>query len=291
VLLQPLGHERRALGRPVVRELVCSYFSRRTIRKHRSASGCSGRSCKHSVGERAIHPIIAIWQQTRRIPIVLAMVPNPVEVGLIKSLPHPNENITGFTTFEYSIVGKWLEFLKAIGPGITRVGIMFNPEAYDRTLSPPQGTWLPWLSQFEAAAPSFAVEPVALRCRNLAEMRDALATFGAEQNHGLLIALDSFTVANYAHIVTLALQYRLPGCYPYRYFVTRGGLMSYGPNGADVFRHVASYVDRILRGAIPSDLPIQRPTKFELIINLKTATALGITIPPSIMVRADEVIE
>jgi len=238
----------------------------------------------------AIQPIIPIWQQTH-IPIVFAMAPDPVVVGLIQSLSHPDRTMTGFTSFEYAIVGKWLELLKAIAPRVRRVGIMFNPDGWDRTLSPPRGDWEEWLHPLEAFAPSFAIEATPVAVRNFAEMHEALADLGRGGDGGLLVATDPSTVGNYRSIVDLALQHRVPACYPYRYFAVAGGLMSYGPNGAAMFRQAAAYVDRILKGAHPSDLPIQRPNKFEFVVNLKTARAFGLEVPRPLLVRADEVIE
>jgi putative tryptophan/tyrosine transport system substrate-binding protein len=238
----------------------------------------------------SIQPIIPVWQQGR-IPIVFAMAVDPVVVGLIKSLSHPNQTMTGFTTFEYAIVGKWLELLKAIAPRVRTVGIIFNPHAWDRTLSPPRGDWKEWLLQAEAYAPSFAVEAVPVPVRNFTEMQQALAELGRRAEAGMLVALDPFTVGNYRHVVGLALQYQVPACYPYRYFATEGGLMSYGPDGAAMFRQAASYVDRILKGAYPGDLPIQQPNKFKFVLNLKTARVFGLDVPRPLLVRADEVIE
>lgn len=238
----------------------------------------------------AIQPVIPVWQQTH-IPIVFVMAPDPVVQGLIKSLSHPDQTMTGFTTFEYAIVGKWLQLLKAIAPRVTRVGLMFNPDAWDRTLSPQRGNWKEWLHEVEAFAPSFAVNAIPIPVRSFTEMQDALADLGAGRVGGLLVALDPFTVGNYRHVVGQALRHQLPACYPYRYFATEGGLMSYGPNGAAMFRQAASYVDRILKGANPGDLPIQSPNKFEFVLNLRTALALGLDVPRPLFVRADEVIE
>src|SRR5206468_2685513 len=162
-----------------------------------------------------------------------------------------------------SIIGKWLELLKAIAPGVKRVAIIFNPDAYYSYLPPPPGSY--WLSQLETVAPLFAVEPIAVPVRDLGEMERDLATIGRAPGSGILVATDTFTVGNYQHIVALAVRQRVPGCYPYRYFSTGGGLMSYGPNGVHVFRQAASYVDRILKGAKPAALPIQRPTTFEFV--------------------------
>jgi putative ABC transport system substrate-binding protein len=238
----------------------------------------------------ALSPIIAARLGNRSVPIVFAMVPNPVEQGLIKGLSRPDQNMTGFTSFEYSsTLGKWLELLKATAPHIARVGMLFNPDAYFTYLPPPPGSY--WLRQLEAAASSLAIEPVPLPIRDLAEMHGALTALGRPRDGGLLVANDVFIVAHYRQVVAFALEQHLAGCYPYRYFAAEGGLMSYGPNGAHVFHQAASYVDRILRGANPGDLPIQRPTTLELVINLKTAKALDLTVPPLMLARADEVIE
>src|SRR5215471_2356928 len=148
----------------------------------------------------SIQSIIAVWRQTRTIPIVFAMSPDPVDAGLIKSLSHPDETITGFMTFEYAIVGKWLELLKGIAPCVSRVGLMFNPDAYEKAFSPPRGNWMDWLRQLEAFAPSFAVDHVALPVRNFAETEDALAEFAHRPGGGLLVATDPFTVGNYQRL-------------------------------------------------------------------------------------------
>jgi putative ABC transport system substrate-binding protein len=231
-------------------------------------------------------PGIAVLRQFP-VPIVFAMVSNPVALGLMKSQSHPDENMTGFTSFDFpSIIGKWLELLKVIAPRVVRVAIVFNPDAY---LLPSAGSF--WLRPLEAIAPSFAAEPVAVPVHDVAEMQQAFAALARGPESGLLVATDAFTVGNYSNIVSLASQHFLPGCYPYRYFATEGGLMSYGPNGARVFRQAASYVDRILRGAKPVELPIQRPTTLELVINARTAKALGLMIPRNLAILADEVIE
>jgi putative ABC transport system substrate-binding protein len=225
------------------------------------------------------------WFKPVTIPIVYAMAHSWSlgPSGLITSLSHPSGNVTGFTTFEPSIVGKWLEFLKAIAPHVTRVGFMFNSDATP--------IWETWLRQFDAATSDFAVEPVTLNVHDLGQVQSGLVALGQESGSGLVIFPDTFTVANHPTIETLAMEQRIPACYPYRYFTTSGGLMSYGPNGAQVFRQAASYVDRILKGTNPGDLPIQQPNAFELVINLKTAKAMDLTVPPWLLARADEVIE
>jgi putative ABC transport system substrate-binding protein len=234
--------------------------------------------------------IMAAQQNDHTTPIVFANIPNPVEQGLIGSLSHPDLNMTGITGLDYpAIIGKWLELLKAIAPQLVRVGILFNPDAYFSYLPPPPGSY--WFRHLEAVASAFAVEPIAVPVHDLIEMQDALAAFAQEPGSGLLVATDIFTMGHYLNIISLAFQHRLPACYPYPFFSTGGGLMSYGPNGAEAFRQAASYVDRILCGANPRDLPIRRPTTLELTINLKTAKALGLSVPPLMLARADEVIE
>jgi putative tryptophan/tyrosine transport system substrate-binding protein len=232
----------------------------------------------------AIPAIIAVRQHTPTIPIVFAMMADPVGAGLMTSLSRPEDNVTGFTSFEYSIVGKWVELLKAIAPRLTRIALLFSPDASYR------GGFY-WLDHLNVAARSFAVEPITAPVRNLNEIRDAVARLGATQDCGMLVATDTFTSAHYRQITALATQRRVPGCYPFRYYATEGGLMSYGPDGFDEFRRAASYVDRIFRGSKPVDLPIQQPDKFELVINLRTAKAFGLDVPRPLLVRADEVIE
>jgi putative tryptophan/tyrosine transport system substrate-binding protein len=231
--------------------------------------------------------LISTFRQTgSAIPIVFAMGHTPilVELGLITSLSHPGGNMTGFTTFEPSIVGKWLELLTAVAPGTGRVGILFKPDAAKSFSAI-------WLHQAEVAASTLSIDAIAVRVDSFAEMTDTLATVGREPGTGLIVLPDMFTVANYPSIAALTAQHHIPACYPYRYFATHGGLMSYGPNGARVFRQAATYVDRVLRGANPGDLPIQQPNAFELVINLKTAKAMDLTVPAWLLARADEVIE
>jgi putative tryptophan/tyrosine transport system substrate-binding protein len=230
--------------------------------------------------------VTAAVRHTRTIPIVVAMVHSlsVTDPELIESLSHPGRNVTGFTTFEPIIVGKWLELLKAIAPDIKQVGLMFNPDAS-------QAYCETWLRQLEVFASPLAIGPSALRVLDLAELQGALAYLARRSDSGLLVVPDTFTVANYPSIVAQAQQNALPACYPYRYFATQGGLMSYGPNVPQAYRQIASYVDAILRGANPGDLPIQQPNTFELVINLKAANAMRVVVPPHLLARADEVIE
>jgi putative tryptophan/tyrosine transport system substrate-binding protein len=240
----------------------------------------------------SLQAILAVAQEDHSVPVVFAMVPDPVGSGLVKSLSHPGENLTGFTTFEPSIIGKWVELLKGVAPGVRRVGFVHNPNAYEKQVSPPRAMWWSqWLRELEAVAPSFSLETIALPVHDLTETRRAFAALSEEPGGSLLINVDPFTVGHHGALVALALQHRLPACYPYNYFAAEGGLMSYGPNGAGMFRQAATYVDRILRGASPGDLPIQQANAFELVINLRTADAMGLAVPPWMIARADGVIE
>jgi putative tryptophan/tyrosine transport system substrate-binding protein len=228
--------------------------------------------------------LAAVARETRAIPIVFVGSSDPVGGGFVASYARPGGNITGFTLFEPSMAGKWLAALKDVAPAIARVGIMANPET--ATL---QGTF--YLRAFEAAAATFMLEPITANVRSASDIETAIASLAQKPDSGLVVATDTFTTANGELIVTLAARHRLPAVYGFREFPTIGGLMSYGPNLIDAIRRSASYVDRILKGESPSALPVQASVKFELVINLKTAKALGLEIPPTLLARADEVIE
>jgi putative ABC transport system substrate-binding protein len=227
--------------------------------------------------------MIALQEHRHAIPIVFTQVTDPVGQGLVSNLAHPGGNLTGFTSFEFSIATKWLETLKQIAPRVTRVAVIFNPE----TAPFADLFWRP----LKAAAESFAVTPISAGVRNTDELERMADAFAREGNGGLVVLPDVSTTNHRALIVALAARHRLPAVYPFRFFAASGGLLSYGSDVADVFRRAASYVDRILRGTSPGDLPVQAPTKYELVINLKTAKALGLEVPPSLLARADEVIE
>jgi putative ABC transport system substrate-binding protein len=229
-------------------------------------------------------PVIrALRQATSSIPIVAAAVNDPVDQGFVSSLAHPGGNITGFTFIDFEMVGKWLEMLKEAAPGISRAVLMFNPNTSPH--------YYVYLRSFEAVPRLIAVEVTAAPVRDTAEAEEAIAKLGREPGGGLIVPPDAFTIAHDQLLVRLAQQHRVPSVYSYRTSVAQGGLMSYGPDPYDNFRRSASYVDRILKGAKPADLPVQQPTKFELAINLKTAKALGLQIPEKLLVLADEVIE
>ena len=223
-------------------------------------------------------PVVAsLKQATSTIPIVIAVVNDPIGQGFVASLARPSGNITGFAFVEFTMVGKWLELLKEMAPGVRRVALMFNPQT-----APYYAIYLhATLSGELAAAP----------VRDEAEVEAAIAAIAREPAGGLIAAADPFTRTHRALIMRLAQHHRLPAVYAFRQFVAEGGLMSYGPDTVDIVRRSASYVDRILKGATPADLPIQQPTKFELAINLKTAKSLGLDVPLFLQQRADEVIE
>ena len=224
--------------------------------------------------------VTAIQQDTDSVPIVFARVSDPVGAGVVSSLARPGGNATGFMVFEYSLSGKWLELLKEIAPHITRAAVL-------RDQTNPAG-----IAQFgamQALGPSLGVQVSAVNVRNGKEIESGIATLARSGNGGLIVT--GSAAAHYALIRKLAAQYKLPAIYVDRFSVADGGLISYGPDRADQFRRAASYVDRILKGEKPADLPVQAPTKYELVINLRTAKALGLTVPPTLLARADEVIE
>jgi ABC-type uncharacterized transport system substrate-binding protein len=221
-----------------------------------------------------------LHQVTRTVPIVFAAVADPVGGGFVESLARPGGNITGFELFEYSIGGKWLEHLMQMAHHVTRVAVL-----RDATQVSGGGQ----LGSIQSVAPSFGVELIPVGMRD--EIERAVVTFARVSNGGLIVTASGLAVAHRDLIVTLAARHKLPAIYWDRFYVTGGGLISYGPSSVDTFRRAASYVDRILKGEKPADLPVQAPTKYELVINLKTAKALGIEVPPMLLARADEVIE
>ncbi len=226
----------------------------------------------------------ALLKQTRTIPIVFAVVSDPVGDRFVESLPRPGGNVTGFTNVEASLTGKWLELLKEIAPGVKRVAFMFDPK-----LAAGGGTYYTRL--IKAAAPSFAVTPITAPVHNGIEIEQAITEFVRDPNGGLLVLPDATSNTHRGLIIALAARHRLPAIYSFRDIVGEGGLMSYGVDVADLFRRSAGYVDRILKGAKPAELPVQLPTKFNLVINLRTAKALGLDVSPLLQQRADEVIE
>jgi len=224
----------------------------------------------------------ALQRATRTIPIVFANAVDPVGMGFVASLARPGGNATGFTIFEFSMGGKWLELLKQIAPGITRAAVL-----RDASLASGAGEF----GAVQTVAPSFGVELHPVDVRDADEMDRAITAFASESNGGLIVTQNATAILHRKLIIALAARHRLPAIYAYSSFVTDGGLISYGPDSMDGYRRAASYVDRILNGAKPADLPVQAPVKYETVINLKTARALGLDVPPMVLARADEVIE
>jgi putative ABC transport system substrate-binding protein len=230
-------------------------------------------------GAAAVGPLL---QATRTVPVVFVNVADPVGAGFVDSLARPGGNATGFMAFEYSISGKWLELLREIAPGVTRVAVIRDPAT-------PTGP-----AQFgviQAVAPSLRAEVNPVNVRDAGEIERAVAAFARAADGGLILTASGLAYLHRDLIITLAARHKLPAVYFERSFVAAGGLISYGPDLVDPLQRAAGYVDRILKGEKPADLPVQAPTKYELVINLKTAKALGLTVPPSVLARADEVIE
>jgi putative ABC transport system substrate-binding protein len=224
----------------------------------------------------------AVRQRTLSIPIVFVQVPDPVAAGFVTNLARPDGNITGFASFEFSIGGRWLQVIRDCAPGVNRVAIVFDPA---------NPSWAAYLRTIEAVAPSFSMRLTPAGVRNVAEIETSITDFAREPNGALVVIPAPITTLLRESIIANAARHRLPTVYPYRFFVADGGLMSYGVDVGNHYKQAASYVDRLLKGAKPADLPVQLPTKFELAINLKTAKTLGLTMPPMLLARADEVIE
>jgi putative ABC transport system substrate-binding protein len=247
---------------------------------------------RHAVELAALSPDIilaggmstvgTLLQASPNIPIVFTLGVDPVAAGVVDSLARPGGNATGFMAWEFSIAGKWLELLKQIAPGVTRVAVLRDAsQAFPTSL----------FAVMQAVAPSLQVEVIPLNMRNADEIEQTVGIFARSPNGGLIPVASAAAVRHRELILTLAARHKLPAIYAQRFFVAAGGLMFYGPDLVDQFRQAAKYVDRILRGEKPADLPVQAPTKYELVINLKTAKALGLDVPPTLLARADEVIE
>jgi putative ABC transport system substrate-binding protein len=225
----------------------------------------------------------ALLEETRSIPIVFAFVSDPLGSGFVANFPHPGGNVTGFIVMEPGIAGKWRELLKQIAPGVARAAILFNPT------TAPYANY--YLEPFKAAARSFAVEETIAPVRDGSELETVIAAQASKPNGGFVVMPDAFTDTYRKQIISLAAHYDLPAVYPFRYWAKDGGLLSYGVDQIDNFRRAAVYADRILKGEKPADLPVQAPSKFQLVINLKTAKALGLTVSRDFLLVADEVIE
>ncbi len=257
---------------------------------YRWAAGDAGRFQRYAKELLALEPDIifasatpsvqALQRATRTVPIVFALVADPVGAGIVESLARPSGNTTGFTPMEYGVSAKWLELLKEIAPRVTRVVVL-----RDLTIG------LGQLGAIQAVAPSFGVELKAGGLRDADEIERAIAALAGSSNAGLIVTASTSGAVHRDLITMLAARYRLPAVYSFRYYVTGGGLVSYGPNTTDIYRRAASYVDRILKGEKPADLPVQAPTKYELVLNMKTARTLGLEVPATVLARADEVID
>jgi putative tryptophan/tyrosine transport system substrate-binding protein len=230
-------------------------------------------------GGSVVGPLL---QATRTVPIVFTQTPDPVGAGFVDSLARPGGNATGFSISDYNIAGKWLELLKQIAPGVGRVAVIRDPGT-------PQG--IGQFSAVQAVAPSLGIDVSPVNASEPGELERAIAAFAHAANSGLIVTGSNFAINHRELIIKLASQHKLPTVYPVRLFVVAGGLISYGPDAIDPHRRAAGYIDRILKGEKPADLPVQAPTKYELAVNLKTAKALGITVSPSELARASEVIE
>jgi putative tryptophan/tyrosine transport system substrate-binding protein len=232
-----------------------------------------------ATGSATVAPLL---QATRSVPIVFASVIDPVGAGFVASLARPGGNATGFLIYEYSMSGKWLELLKEIAPRVRRAAVLRDPAV---------ASGIGQFGAVQIVAPSLGVDLTPVDLRDAAEIERAVTAFAHSSNGGLIVTGAALAIVHRELITTLAARYKLPAVFPTRFYATGGGLISYGPNQVDQFRSVAGYVDRILKGEKPADLPVQAPTKLELVINLKTAKALGLEVPPTLLARADEVIE
>jgi putative ABC transport system substrate-binding protein len=226
--------------------------------------------------------VVPLLQATRSVPIVFVQVIDPVGAGFVTSLARPGGNATGFTIFEYGMSGKWLELLKEIAPGLTRMAVLRDPAI---------ASGIGQFAAVQAVAPSLGVELSPVDVRDAPEIERAVTAFARSGNGGLIVTASPLGTRHRDLIIALAARHHLPAIYPYRYFVSAGGLISYGPNSIDQYRRAAVYVDRILKGEKPADLPVQAATKYETVLNVKTAKVLGLTVPQSVLARADEVFE
>jgi putative tryptophan/tyrosine transport system substrate-binding protein len=249
------------------------------IRRHAAELAALAPDVILAHGAATVGPLL---QATRTVPIVFPVVADPVGAGLVDSLARPGGNATGFMTIEYSMGGKWLELLKQIAPGVTRVAVL-----RDAT----QGAGTSYFAAIQAVAPSLRVEVNPVNVRDAGEIERAVEAFGHTPKGGLIVTAGAATTLHRNRIVTLAARHKLPAIYGERSFAAAGGLISYGPDYIDQYRKAAGYVDRILKGEKPADLPVQAPTRYETVLNMKTAKALGLDVPATVLVRADEVIE
>jgi putative ABC transport system substrate-binding protein len=274
--LQELGW---SVGRNVIVDFRWSAGNSADARKYAMELVALGPDVILAYSSDAVAPLL---QVTRTVPIVFAVVADPVVGGYIDSLARPGGNITGFVSFEYSISGKWLQLLKEIAPGVTRVAVLRDPSI---AAGPAQ------FAAIQAVAPSLGLELRPVDVRDEGEIERAITAFAQSPNSGLIVTGSVHATSHRDLIIALAARHRLPAVYFAQYWAAAGGLISYGPDFLDQFRRAAGYVDRILKGEKPGDLPLQAPTKYELVVNLKTAKALGLTVPPTLLSRADQLIE
>lgn len=277
--LQELGQLGWFVGRNIRIDTRWATADPVTIRRHAAELAALAPDVILAHGGGAMGPLL---QATRTVPIVFPIIADPVGAGFVDSLARPGGNVTGFMNFEYGMGGKWLELLKEIAPGVTRAAII-------RDTANPVGIAV--FGIIQAMAPSLKIEVIPINMRDAGEIERSVAGFARAPNGGLVVTPSAQAVLHRQLVVTLAARYKLPAVYSERIFLAGGGLVSYGASFVDQYRHAAGYVDRILKGEKPADLPVQAPTKYELVINLKTAKALGITVPPTLLARADEVIE
>ena len=277
--LQALAQLGWVIGRDVRIDTRWATTNSANIRRHAAELAALGPDVILASGTLTVGPML---QATRTVPIVFPIVVDPVGSGFVDSLARPGGNATGFLTFEYSLSGKWLELLKEIVPGVTRVAVLRDPAT-------PSGTGQ--FGAIQAVAPSLRVEVNPLNMRDVSEIERSVEAFAHAPNGALILTASGVSLLHHDLIIMLAARHKLPAVYYERFFATAGGLISYGPNRTDQYRRAAGYVDRILKGEKPADLPVQAPTKYELVINLKTAKALGLELPASVLGRADEVIE
>jgi putative ABC transport system substrate-binding protein len=267
------------IGRNVRLETRWATSNATEIRRHAAELAALAPDVILAGGTSTIGPQV---QATRTVPVVFTMVNDPVGLGVVDTLSRPGGNVTGFMVYEFSIAGKWLELLKQIAPGVTRVAVL-----RDTT----QGFAVSMFAVIQAMAPSLGVEVTPVNMRDAGEIEQSLESFARFPNGGLIPIASAAAVHHRDLIIALAARHKLPAAYWDRFFVAAGGLTSYGPDSVDQFRQAANYVDRILKGEKTAELPVQAPTKYELVINLKTAKALGLIVPPTLLARADEVIE
>src|SRR5215831_2335673 len=277
--LQALAQSGWIIGRNVRIDTRWAATNAAEIRRHAAELAALAPDVILAHGTSTVGPLL---QATRTVPIVFPVIADPVGAGFVDSLARPGGNATGFMELEYSMAGKWLELLKQIAPSVTRAAVLRDPS---------QGSGTNQFAAIQTVAPSLRVEVTPVGLRDTDEIERAVSAFARSPNGGLIVTASAATVLHTNLIITLAARHKLPAVYNERSFAAAGGLVSYGPDFVDQYRRAAGYVDRILKGEKPADLPVQAPTKYELVMNLKTAKALGLDIPPMLLARADEVIE